>query len=153
MIRMTNKKDQATKVVYVDNPVVHQISSDPQIIYQDREVIKEVPVEVEKVVIQKEIEKVDLTEIHAALLKQEQRLQDLDERAGYWITSIGSELEMQRRALVGLKAQRDIDRNRRLMFIKRVKKERDEARKLNLKLKLAIGVSLIIAIVSLIVKL
>jgi uncharacterized protein with von Willebrand factor type A (vWA) domain len=149
---MTNKTDQATQVVYVDRPVVHHvetsIASEPQVIFQDREVIKEVPVEVEKVIIQKEVEKVDLSEVHAHLAHHHNHLLELQKHAQL----AADELEMQRRALVGLKAQRDIDRSRRLMFIKRVKKERDTAKKLNLKLKLAIGVSLLMSLVSLLMR-
>jgi hypothetical protein len=63
-----------------------------------------------------------------------------------------TELEMQRRALVGIKAQRDIDRSRRLQLIKRLKKERNEQRDMNFKLKLAIGFSFFVSILTLIIK-
>lgn len=64
-----------------------------------------------------------------------------------------NELELQRRALIGLKTQRDIDRNRRLMLIRRLKRERDKAQVQEFKLKMVIGTSLLLSIISLIVKL
>lgn len=54
------------------------------------------------------------------------------------ISKIITELEMQRRALVNIKAQRDIDRKRRLQLIMRLKKQRDEQKKLNFKIILGI---------------
>ncbi len=63
---------------------------------------------------------------------------------------VGTELEMQRRALVSIKAQRDIDRSRRLMLIKRLKKETQIVKK---QLKLTIIACILLSIISLIIKL
>jgi hypothetical protein len=160
MIRVTNKSDQASHVVYVDRPVIQevekQVISEPQIQFVEKEVIKEVPVEVEKVVVQKEIEKVDLSIIHTVLKNHEQVLKNciIDiQNSAKNEQLIVQELEMQRRALVAIKMQRDVDRSRRLTLIRRIKKERDLHKNKSLKLKLAIGASLILSIVSLIVKL
>lgn len=59
--------------------------------------------------------------------------------------SIYDELEMQRRALVGLKTQRGIDRSRRLMLLKRIKKEKAEhERKLRqIRIEMFLGFALI----------
>lgn len=62
--------------------------------------------------------------------------------------SIKTELEMQRRAFIAIKTQRDIDRDRRLMLIKRMKKEHDLHKQTALKLKLAVGASLIISAIA-----
>ncbi len=63
-----------------------------------------------------------------------------------------NELEMQRRALVGLKVQRDVDRKRRLQLLKRLKKHRDQVKKSSLQMKLAVGASLLLSIITLILK-
>lgn len=60
-----------------------------------------------------------------------------------------TELEMQRRALISIKAQRDVDRSRRLMLIRRLKKEH---KRTEFKLKLAMGASVIFTIAALIVR-
>jgi hypothetical protein len=95
------------------------------------------------------VERMDLTPVHAHISKHEEYLRYLSERIDR-MSPIYTELEMQRRALVAIKAQRDIDRNRRLMFIKRVRKERDEAQRLNFKLKLAVGASFILTLFTVI---
>jgi hypothetical protein len=161
MIRMTNKKDQATQIVYVDRPIVHrievekQVMSEPEVIFQDREVIKEVSVEVEKLV-HMEAEKMDLEPIHNKFKEHEDILTYHKAEIDTGIRKaklVAEELEMQRRALVAVKAQRDIDRNRRFMFMNRVRRERDAMRKLHFKLKLAVGASLLVSIISLLIKL
>ena len=64
-------------------------------------------------------------------------------------TRVGTELEMQRRALVSIKSQRDIDRNRRLMLIRKFKKEQENVKKL----KIIVVISLSLSIISLFIKL
>lgn len=51
-----------------------------------------------------------------------------------FLNKVMGELEMQRRAIIGLKAQRDIDRSRRLQLIMRLKKYRDKQLKFNFQL-------------------
>lgn len=163
MIRMTNKKDQAQQVIYVDRPSVEHIevtkteyiTSEPEIhtVYVDREVIKEVPVQVDKLIIQKELEVVDLTDIQTHLSKHDDNFIEVIDRIEKVASAIQPELEMQRRALVAIKQQRDIDRNRRLMLIRRIKKERDAHKKNEFKFKLAIAASFLLSLASLIVKL
>ncbi len=58
-------------------------------------------------------------------------------------------LDMTGRALVALKMQRDVDRKRRLQFIKRTKKHLDKQKKQNLQLKLAVVACLLLTIISL----
>lgn len=127
---------------------------DSHIQYIDRQVEKEVIKEVasEPIILKQEV---DLSEIHEKfenhaehISKQKQHIDALQE----WFYRVSGELEMQRRALVGLKAQRDIDRSRRLMFIRRVKKEQKARQAAELKLKLALAASLTISIISLLVK-
>lgn len=64
-----------------------------------------------------------------------------------------TELEMQRRALVALKTQRDIDRKRRLQFIQRVQKQNVTLKNTNKRLMYAVGASLVLSVLSLIIKL
>lgn len=70
-----------------------------------------------------------------------------------FIQRAGTELEMQRRALVVLKVQQNIDRRNRIRLITRLKKERDSVRNMKFKLKLAISASLILSIASFFMKL
>lgn len=70
-----------------------------------------------------------------------------------FIQRAGTELEMQRRALVALKVQQNIDRRNRIRLITRLKKERDSVRNMKFKLKLAISASLILSIASFFMKL
>ena len=155
MIRLTNKPQHQQEIVYVDRPVIQHVeipapetkAPDAIVQYVDREVIKEIPVE--KVVVQKEMEQVDLSPIHNHLQRHEDHLGNLTQ----FCKAAQTELEMQRRALVGLKTQRDIDRNRKLLLIRRLKKEKAAHKSHSLKLKLAIGACLLLSIVSLVVKL
>lgn len=152
MIRVTNKKEHAPNIVYVDRPVVQKVEvekavvSEPQVIFQDREVIKEVPVEkiVEKVV-EKEV---DLSPIHEKLDNHATSLQNLYN----WCHAAKNELELQRRALVGVKAQRDIDRSRRLMLIRRIKKEKVHHQKVMMGVKIIIMVNLFITLCHFIIR-
>lgn len=144
---------QAPMHVYVDREVevvVEAPAPAPQIVYVEKQVeVEAQPVQVERVIIEKQIEQVDLSGIHADISKHEEAL-----KYAHLVNSrIAGELEMQRRAIVAIKAQRDIDRSRRLMLIRRLKKAKAAQKRHDLKLKLAIGASLILSIVSLIVKL
>lgn len=60
-----------------------------------------------------------------------------------------AELEMQRRALVSLKAQRDLDRHRRLQLIKRLKKYKKQQDQFNLHLKCIVSLSVLVSILLL----
>lgn len=165
MIRVSNRQHSNStglqagpQVQYVDRvvevPVHTHSQSEPEIQVVEKEV--HVPVVTERVIekiIHMEAPPVDLSGIHAHISRHEEHLRALDAHNQRWIGGISSELEMQRRALVGIKTQRDIDRSRRLMLIRRMKKERAQAQKNELRLKLAIGASLLLSIVSLIVKL
>lgn len=148
----------------------NQITSAPSVQYIDRivEVLVEAPsvepvvqilevpidriVEVERIV-HVEAPQIDLNPLHVRLDKHESALIELHSIYQNLIRNLYPELEMQRRALVAIKTQRDIDRNRRLILLKRIKKEQNAHRKTELKLKLAIAASLTLSIVSLIVKL
>ncbi len=66
------------------------------------------------------------------------------------LKAVCAELEMQRRALVAIKVQRDVDRSRRLMLIKRLGKERTASKKTVLTLKVAIAASLLLPLLMLI---
>jgi hypothetical protein len=147
------KTEAVTQYVYLEK--------EPEIQYVDREVIKEVPVET--VVVQYKETQVDLSDLRDYAVKQQALNDELKKvinthadtlhQLMNWCNAAKEEFEMQRRALIGLKAQRDVDRKRRLTLIRRMKTEQDKAQKRELKLKLAIGASLLLSIVSLIVKL
>lgn len=121
-----------------------------QIEYIEKEIVKEVPVET--IIVQRETEAVDMKPIYDKLFDIESQLMVNAHINKEFREKAATELEMQRRALVGLKAQRDIDRNRRLMLINRIKKEQKARKATDLKLKLAIIASLMISIISLVVK-
>lgn len=149
---MNGKSEPIVQIQYVEVPAP-QVSRPPDAIiqYVDREVIREIPVE--RIVIQQDTKEADLSPVHKKLKQHEEVADSRHAENNHKFNLVANELNMQSRALVGLKAQRDIDRSRRLMLIKRMKKERDAAQKNELKLKLAIGASLLLSIVSLIVKL
>lgn len=164
MIRISNRNHSQSsggisagpQIQYVDRivevPVHIHSQSEPEIQVVEREV----PVVSERVVekvVHIEAPQVDLAPIHERSNRHEKALIQLHELYQNMAHSISGELEMQRRALVGLKTQRDIDRSRRLMLIRRMKKEQNLAKKREFKLKLAIGAGLLLSIVSLIVKL
>lgn len=147
-----NQVHVAPKVHYIEREV--SVLSEPQIIETQVEKLVEVPVdrivEIEKLV---EVPvKVDLSGIHAHISKHEQYLMALQAQIDRNYGSIFSELEMQRRALVAIKAQRDVDRKRRLQLIMRLKKQRDEQKVWNLRCKLVMGTSLLLSILSLLIK-
>jgi hypothetical protein len=151
------KQRASTQVQYVDRIVEVPVASQPaDPIIQRIETRVEVPVdrivEVEKV-IHVESAKVDLEPIHTKLHELEARIRVTAQSKNQFIEQVIAELNMQRGALIALKTQRDIDRNRRLMLMKRIKKEHNAHKKTALFLKLAIGASLILSIVSLFVKL
>lgn len=110
--------------------ISHRQHSNHELRYVDR------IVEVEKIKhVQAQPEKTDLTPVYAHVSKHEEYLRALSERIDR-MAPIYAELEMQRQALVALKTQRDIDRSRRLMFMRRVKKQHDKLRQENWQLKL-----------------
>lgn len=69
------------------------------------------------------------------------------------LDAMQTELAMQSRALIAIKMQRDIDRNRRLMLLRRMKKEHMFRQRTELKLKIAITASLLLSIMSMLIKL
>jgi hypothetical protein len=70
-----------------------------------------------------------------------------------FLKSVNAQLSMQSKALIAIKAQRDIDRNRRLMLLRRIKKEQILHKKNELALAVAVAASLILSIVSILFKL
>lgn len=145
----------STQVHYVEVPVekIVEVEKIIEKIVETSQLTDAVEATVIEKIVHVEAPAVDLTEIHEKIFDLESQQMVIVHSKNEFIRSASTELESQRRALVGIKAQRTIDRQRRLQFINRVKKERDEARKTIFKLKLAIGASLLISIVSLIVKL
>jgi hypothetical protein len=158
MIRVSNRNHSEKQIVvpqiqYVDRPIeriVETKAPDAIIQYVDRVVVQEVQVPGDTIVMEKEVDLKPLHDKHAELEAKLLHVGDVHNRL---VQVVSNELENQRKALVALKKQRDIDRKRRLQLLKRLKKHRDEHKKSNLKLKLAIGASLLLSIVSLIAKL
>lgn len=142
------------RYVYVEKPVI-----ETQEVEVPVEVVvhKEIEVPGETIILQQEVD-LDAVKnwcsdrINEQNVAHAMKLQELHEYNLHIFNLIKTELEMQRRALVALKTQRDIDRRRRLSFIQRVKKERDQARKENFKLKLAAGASIVLSLLTFIVK-
>lgn len=136
MQRISNKSWDK-EIEYVEKqvlvPVTHMV---------DR--IVEVPVEK---IIHVEVEKMqDLSHIEQKFDHHESIFQSLHS----WNGRIANEMEMQRRALVGMKQQRDVDRKRRLQMIHRIKKHKDALNSVTLKLKIAIACSVVLSILALI---
>ena len=161
--RIHNEKSHAgPQIQHVDRviEIPVEVKGEVEVQYVDREVVKEIPVE--KVVIQHQNHEAELNQLKEYAQKQQafneeaklivNRHADGIHQLMQWCNNAKEELEMQRRALVGLKAQRDVDRKRRLSFIKRVKKENDKQRNREFKLKLAVAASLLLTIISLILK-
>lgn len=148
MIRLSNKPEHQTKIQYVDRDIVRQVHAkapDAIIQYIDREI----PVIIEKKVEVPVIHMVESSVSLETLEKMDKQITNQEKIS----RSIAAELEMQRRALVAIKAQRDIDRSRRLMLIKRMKKEHDEHKKIAKHLRWTIAASLALSILVLIIKL
>ena|ERR1019366_9384406 len=157
MIRLTNKSSVVQpQIQYVDRPV-EKVVSKSEIQYVDREVIKEVQVEgPERVVTPDQIiiqEKVDLAPIQAVIEEIKSVINHNTSVHNGYLDNLKTNSDMQSRALIALKQQRDIDRSRRLMLIKRLRRAQNAHKKLQLKLKLAIGTSIILSIISLFIKL
>lgn len=162
MIRVSNRHHDehsiaGPQIQYVDRivEVPVEVASTPEIVYVDREVIKEVHMEAdatpaEQIILKQEV---DLAPIHGDIAEIRAVVNHNTAHYDKFLDIIRTNVDMQSRALVALKMQRDIDRSRRLMLMKRIKKEHKAHKKTALKLKLAIGASLLISIVSLIVKL
>jgi hypothetical protein len=165
MIRISNRNSTShqvqsagPQVQYVDRIVERVVTSAPieSIVHTVETKIVEVPidrtVEVEKVVYMS----VDLKPL-------EDKISDMEKATLYnfnhiaavqdgWNGKIITELEMQRRALVAIKQQRDIDRSRRLMLIQRIKKEQKAHDKTILKIKLVVSASILLSILTFIIK-
>lgn len=144
--RMGFEDQPVIQFKYIETPGQSEI----QYIEVEKEVIREI--ETDPIIIQQEAAQVDLEPIYDKLFDLESKLMVAVDVNKNFRDKASMELEMQRRALVSLKAQRDIDRSRRLMFINRVKKENKARQAAELKLKLAIVASLMISIISLFVK-
>lgn len=161
MQRISNRQhpDQvyaAPQVHYVDREIEIPVLSEPQMIQTQVETRVEVPVDriVEKI-IHIESPPVDLKPLEERIHKMEvghKIMAAFAEKVSNFNNGVMGELEMQRRALVAIKAQRDVDRKRRLQLIMKLKKQRDEQKVLNLRYKLAVGASLLLSILSLIIK-
>ena len=153
MQRLSNRNISETQEPVVQYKYV-EVASEP--IIQTIEIPVERVIEIEKLV-QMEADQIDLEPIKRDLNEIKKHILLESHKNVKDHTTVTTELEMQRRALVAIKTQRDIDRNRRLMLIRRMKKEKTAMlaaqKKDILILKLAMGASLLIAIVSLIVKL
>jgi hypothetical protein len=154
-IRLTNNPETytaMTKIQYVDRivevpvhvmsePIVHL--STPEIQYVDRVIEVEKRVEVPVIhMVESSVSFETLEKFDKQILNQEKISK-----------SIITELEMQRRALVALKTQRDIDRSRRLLLIQRMKKAHTAHKKQAFMFKLAISASLILSVTTLLIKL
>lgn len=151
----SEKSHAAPQVQHVERIVEVQVASEPEIQYVDREVIKEVHVEQEarqpdQIIVQ---EQVDLTPVTAAIEEIKMVMNHNTKHHNDYLDNLRVNSDMQSRALVALKMQRDVDRKRRLTLIKRMRKEQNAQKRYELKLKLAIGASLLLSIASLIVKL
>lgn len=152
----TPSSEPVIQIRYVEVPtevVVQAPAVEPEIRYMDREVIKEVHVSSPQTVIHQEADVAHVHELVEKRMEQQKhainvRLAELQGHQHKVFETVKTTIDMQSRALVALKAQRDIDRSRRLMLIRRLKKQRDEVHKLNLKFKLVIGMSLILTILS-----
>lgn len=150
MIRVSNKKHPEKEIAgpqvhFVDRVVEVPVEQPPLIEYIDRPV--------ETVVVQKEVEKVDLQPLHDKNAELDNKINIIVQRFNEIMTHVGSELEMQRRAFIAVKMQRDIDRKRRLMFIRRIRKEHKKLQKQEFVLKCALGASFLLTVISLIIKL
>lgn len=174
MIRVSNKqhpeKEMAKpQVHYVDRVVEVEVPVEQQVIqYIDRPV--------ETVVVEKDANLIDVKEwcqqrieeqnvAHALLLQDhkdrnnektnelENKINIIVQRFNEVMTHVGSELEMQRRAFIAVKIQRDVDRKRRLMFIKRVRKEQKKLEKQQFILKCALCASCLLTVISFFIKL
>jgi hypothetical protein len=159
---VSERSHSAPQVQHIDRVVevpVHTTSIE----FRDKEVFVDriVEVPVEKIV---EVEK--LTEVSSKVDESyiQLRINELNtdimlvhhdhkEWTDQRFDSVKTALDMQSRALVALKAQRDIDRDRRLMLIKRIKKEKTEQKVINKKLKIAIAVSIVLPLLLLFIKL
>lgn len=153
--RITNRhfehKPVEPLVHYVDR-IIEPKSVEPLIHYVDRmiEVEKqiEVPMPMDTSSIKEWTEhRLDALNVDIMLVHHDHK-----EHTNQRFDSIKTALDMQSRALVALKTQRDVDRSRRLMLIKRMKKEHDAHNQIALKLKLAIGASLVLSLLVLIIK-
>jgi len=149
MIQLSNKNSHATKIEYVDRivevpveTIVHAKTADTIIQYVDRETIKEILVPGDTIVM--EAQKIDLDPLHAKDQELEHKIQKLGEIHNNLANSVINELEMQRRALVSLKMQRDVDRKRRLQLINKLRKFRDDHKTSDWKYKAGIGISLLL---------
>lgn len=162
MIRISNRNYDSQSIAgpqiqYVERivevPVEHIVvakAPDAIIQYIDREIIREIPVAGETIVMSQPVDLKVFEEKQEAL---DSRVQGLSLHYHQWFGQIGAELEMQRRALVAIKMQRDVDRSRRLMLIKRMKKESKDHQKQVSFLKFSVGLSLLVAVLTLIIKL
>lgn len=144
MIKVSNFADSEVQIV--NQPVIQPqpiIQAKPIIQYVDREVIKEVmvPSPPETITVEKEP---DLSQYAAYFQQYEDVLKTHHTELQINFKKfqmVAEELEMQRQALVALRAQRHIDRKNKVRLIKRLKKERN---KVNFKFKLVFGFSLLL---------
>ncbi len=163
------KSNAAPQVQYVDRVVEKLVpaepeirfyskeipESEPQIVYVDRvieKLVQQEPAEIAPISTPVEIDLQPLQDQIDESNKKIKLLIDFAEKSSGWSQGASAELEMQRRALVAIKTQRDVDRSRRLMLIKRLKKQQDEQKKLNFKLKAAVAVAILIPLLLLFIR-
>jgi Inner membrane complex protein len=153
MVKLSNKPDTASSVQYVDR-VVHAPAPAPQVV--EKTVYVNVPEVVEKIVEVPTVVEVqtpvNLEPLYANDNILKNKLVELGDYTNAQFKTVATELEMQRRALVSLKAQRDVDRTRRLQFIMRTKKQHAELKKTAKRLKIAIGACLLLSLMSFFIK-
>lgn len=137
---LTNNQNRVPEIQYIET-VVEKIIEIP--------VIKEI--EVEKIVhVQSDPIEVDFKSIYENL---SQTLIESHSRHANQIEELQDMLELQGRALVQMKQDKNIDRGRRLQLLMRLKKHKEQDKKNKFKLHLAIVASCLLSVITLIVKL
>lgn len=136
-----NKED----VIYIDRPV---------------EVIVEKLIEVDKIIhipVEKEVEVIKyITTKDEQLSKRLEQLEyqliqkDLDLK--HLVSKLDEEKNLNDRVLIGVKHQLMIDRKRKLSLIKNLKKKHLQNKKLQKQMKLAIGASVVLTLLSFLIK-
>jgi len=131
-------------IEYIDRPVIQYVDRDVERIVEiERPIIQYVDRTVE---IPAKIDLAPLYSLHNELASKIVEHQELHKK-------VYTELEMQRRVLVALKDQRTVDRQRRLQFIRRIKKEHAAHKKTEFLLKLAVTASILLStIISLVMR-
>lgn len=146
-----NSSHMSPQVQYVDR--ITEVVGETETIIQER--VIEVPKHTETIIekhIHHEAPPVDLSPIHEHIQKLEHKLLEIEIKHFKKQKELQSLVDIQAEESAQLEMQHNQSRANRLLLIKKLRKEKEKLENFKLKIKLTIGVSLVLSILALILR-